>query len=164
MGEVFVTKVEGHDVYVDGRGWFFTEFEGDHKSYPTLDELQKWLHQAVLRRTKAKKLSLSVMNPEGKLETVTGINLHTYALTGVKGNHYGGVVYPPDPKVKRLLNELAVTRLHEKDLESRLGAVQISIGRRETRYYGAVPEYDDMISALETEYAEKAKLAEGLAV
>lgn len=169
MTQIKHSNYNGYEVTVDDFGIWHAKDEEQQISADTLEELRKKIDRlGVVRRT-SRKIKLSVVSTEGNKYVVTGINLTTYNLAGLKKEgRFGSIpeVYVDHPHVLSLIEE-------GKQIEAKLAEVQVELSHYRIagnyRYSRGINQLDDpasyerALADIEAEYARALKLAEDAA-
>lgn len=155
---VLVGTYRKHAIYFGGGERvkrFSTTLEGSERetTSDTYEELLKRIDSYFTRKSKTRKLELPVVDKRAQQWTVTGINLHTEHVTGGPTSTPEDI-YPQVDWIVLALEDWMALEARQAAIKEVLKPYLIK-GRRAD--YG---EYDQRLTRLEAEYAEKKAKAE----
>lgn len=151
---------------------FKGEMERKDASFDTYNAATKAIDEHVKAMAKDRKVALDVIVctveglhgvPSVSDGVVTGINLHTRALTGLGKHDRAPEVFPREQWIRDALAERQRLRTAIEELNDKLQDVCIGYSYRTVNGHSypniSVDNYDDAIAYLEAEYATKCALA-----
>lgn len=161
-----------HTISLDDRNHKFTvEFEeGKPLHFESYEEARKRIDEVLQASAKSRKLTLPVWVVNGhhwpktaERGVISGVNLHTNNVTGIKNISDYPNLYPVLPWIVGYVTK--INELHEEIevLEDALSTVVINRERHAVgRNWGGITaeDYAGVLDALEAEHADKTILAE----
>lgn len=160
-----VTTHHGHAIMVNERGQFSADFEGEHLTSRTLDDLTNQIDNLAQKQAKSRKLALAVVADGDRSGVITGFNIRTGEATGLSGKwEYVHSIYPDVPWIKARLVRIRALHNQAADLESTLNDYSMSTRAPGIHSYSrssVKPEvYVAALDAYEKDYFAKRVAAE----